>query len=179
MIPLLETKRLRLREWRDSDIEPFAGINRDPAVMRFFPGALDRAQTIDYIEKAKEHFRRHGVGKWAVELRENGTLIGCVGIDTVDFDAPWRNVPEIAWRLSSRHWGQGYAPEAATAVIDFMFEEEDCPEIVAFTAVHNSQSRRVMEKIGMQYEAGADFDHPKLPVEHPLCRHVLYRIRKA
>ena len=179
MIPLLETARLCLREWREADVEPFAEINRDPAVMQFFPGPLDRAQTLDYIAKTKDHFRRLGIGKWAVELKENQTLIGCVGLDTVDFDAPWRDIPEIGWRLSSRHWGKGYAPEAANAVLDFMFGAEDYPEIVAFTAVHNRQSRRVMEKIGMQYEPGGDFDHPKLPAGHPLSRHVLYRIRNA
>jgi RimJ/RimL family protein N-acetyltransferase len=179
MIPLLETPRLALREWRESDTGPFAEINQDPAVMQFFPAPLSRAQTVSYIDDAKAHFRRHGVGKWALELKETKTLIGCIGIDTVDFDAPWRSIPEIGWRLSSRYWGKGYAPEAAACIVSFMFEEEACPEIVAFTAVSNRQSRRVMEKIGMAHDMGADFDHPKLPAGHRLSRHVLYRIRNV
>ena len=179
MIPLLETPRLILREWRASDIEPFAALNRDPIVMLFFPHVLDQDQTLAYVEKTKNHFREHGIGKWAVELKETSEFIGSVGLDTVDFDAPFNKAPEIGWRLASHHWGKGYATEAAAAAVTFMFEAEGCPEIVSFTAVQNKPSRRVMEKIGMTYDAGGDFDHPKLPVGHPLRRHVLYRIRNT
>jgi RimJ/RimL family protein N-acetyltransferase len=84
---------------------------------------------------------------------------------------------EIAWRLASEHWGQGYATEAAGAALAFGWETLHLPEIVSFTAVGNVRSRRVMERLGMTHDRADDFDHPRLPAGHPLRRHVLYRIR--
>ena len=83
---------------------------------------------------------------------------------------------EIGWRIASEYWNRGYASEAARAILTFGFETLQLEEIVSFTVPGNFPSRRVMEKIGMEHNVVDDFDHPLLPVGHPLRRHVLYRI---
>lgn len=87
-------------------------------------------------------------------------------------------IVEIGWRLSSKHWGQGYATEAAKAVLDYAFTELDLNEIISFTVVANAKSRRVMEKIGLHHSEADDFDHPKLSEDSPLKRHVLFRLTR-
>ncbi len=82
---------------------------------------------------------------------------------------------------SSAHggWGHGYATEAARAVMGFGFRERALPEIVSFTAIANVRSQQVMQRLGMIRSVEEDFDHPELPVGHPLRRHVLYRLSIA
>ncbi len=77
------------------------------------------------------------------------------------------------------HWGKGYATKGAKAALKYGFEMIDLPEIVSFTASQNIRSRRVMEKIGMHHDPKEDFKHPKLPEQHPLKMHVLYRLSKT
>jgi len=88
---------------------------------------------------------------------------------------PFSPCVEVGWRLAFEHWGNGYAQEGARAVLAFGFEKLHLKEIVSFTAVSNHRSRHVMERIGMIYDVQGDFDHPKIPENHPLRRHVLYR----
>lgn len=79
------------------------------------------------------------------------------------------------WRLAYRHWGNGFAPEAALANLDYAFNILRLPQVVAFTATQNRRSRRVMEKLGMTHTPEEDFDMPDMAAHHPLRRHVLYR----
>jgi RimJ/RimL family protein N-acetyltransferase len=82
------------------------------------------------------------------------------------------------WRLSSNHWGKGYATEAASAVLRYAFTELNLNEIISFAVVANLKSRRVMEKIGLHHSEKDDFDHPELEEKSPLRRHVLYRLTR-
>ncbi|MEU4512247.1 GNAT family N-acetyltransferase [Nonomuraea wenchangensis] len=92
------------------------------------------------------------------------------------FEAPFLPAVEIAWRLSRRAWGHGYATEAATAALDFAFDRLGLEEVVSFTATVNTRSSAVMERLGMIHDSAGDFDHPVLPPGHRLRRHVLYRL---
>ena len=76
---MIETERLLLRRWRAADREPFARMNRDPAVMEFFPSLLSRAESDALIDRIEAHFVEHGFGLWAAELRGSGEFIGYVG----------------------------------------------------------------------------------------------------
>ena len=77
------------------------------------------------------------------------------------------------------HWGRGLATEGARAILGYGFEVLGLKEVVSFTVPANVRSRRVMEKLGMGHDPGDDFDHPRLPENHPLRPHVLYRLRRS
>jgi len=173
----IETKRLLLREWRDEDIVPFAAMNQDPAVMRFFPHLFTFKESRAAVLAYRECFEKKGYGLFAVELKTTGEFIGFVGLHHPTFEAHFTPCVEISWRLASMHWHQGYATQAARAVLHAAFERYGFKEVVSFTAENNLPSRRVMEKLGMTHDVSDDFDHPRLAKDHPLCRHVLYRMR--
>lgn len=177
MTPItLTTPRLLLRPWRDEDIDPFATMFEDAAVMEFLPPAQDRAAIEGVVGRVRDHFARHGFGWWAAELRATGDFIGFIGLAQVPFEAHFTPAIEIGWRLSSAHWGKGYATEGAKAALEAAFLRLDLAEVVSLTVRANSRSRRVMERIGMSHDPADDFDHPRLAADHPLRRHVLYRI---
>jgi len=174
----LKTERLRLREWRDDDLAPFATLNADPEVMEFLPSPLSRAESDALAARIRAHFDQHGFGLWAVEEIANSGFIGFVGLSVPHFDAPFMPCVEIGWRLARNHWGRGYATEAAMEAIQFGFERADLAEIVSFTVPMNQRSRGVMAKLGLQREAKDDFEHPSLPIGHRLRSHVLYRLAR-
>lgn len=173
---LVETARLRLRNWRDDDLAAFAAINADPRVMEFFPRALDRAESDALAARERARIDGRGYGLYAAEEKESGDFIGFIGLADVPFAAAFAPAVEIGWRLSRRSWGSGFASEGAEAVVDDAFTRLGLDALVSFTAEWNVRSRRVMEKIGMVRDAGGDFLHPSLPPGHKLAPHVLYRI---
>jgi RimJ/RimL family protein N-acetyltransferase len=172
----LQTERLLLRRWRDSDRLPFQQMNADPRVMEFFPAGLSPAESDALVDRAQAHFDRHGFGPFAVELLQNQSFIGFIGLSTPNFDAPFMPAVEIGWRLAFDRWGRGLATEGARAVIRYAFEDFGLDNLVSFTVPENLRSRRVMEKLGMIHDPRDDFDHPRLPEGHSMRRHVLYRL---
>jgi RimJ/RimL family protein N-acetyltransferase len=174
---MISTQRLCLRLWRDEDLPLFAALNASPEVMEFFPKRLDRAESDAVVDRIRRHFARHGFGLWAVEVPGVAEFIGFVGLSVPTFEAHFTPCVEIGWRLAPEHWGQGYATEAARAALDFGYQNLGLPEIVSFTVPANVRSRAVMERIGMTRSPADDFDHPALPEDNPLRRHVLYRVR--
>jgi RimJ/RimL family protein N-acetyltransferase len=174
----VETPRLVLRQWRDADREPYAAMNQDPEVMRYFLGLQDRATSDKAIDVWTREIAGRGWSNWAVALRGTGELIGFTGLTV-----PWRPYAfmpcvEIGWRLARAHWKKGYATEAAQAALGVGFERLGLEEIVSFTALANAPSRAVMERLGMM-DAHEDFDHPAIPEGHALRRHCLYRLKRA
>ena len=170
------TPRLILRAWRDADLEPYAALNADPEVMRHFPETLDRAESEASVRRIRSHFDEHGFGPWAVEIPGVTGFAGFVGLMTPGFEAHFTPCVEVGWRLARPYWGQGYATEAAEASLNYAWKVLALNQIVALTTLGNLRSRAVMERIGMTRSPDDDFDHPKLPTDHPLARHVLYRI---
>jgi len=171
---MIETSRLILRRWRESDLAPFAEQNAEPEVMRFLGGPLNRDESDAYVRRAEAHHAAHGFCKWAVEAPGIAPFIGAVGLSHVAFDASFTPAVEIAWRLHKRYWGQGYATEAARAAIQDGFTRLRLVQIVALTTLGNLPSQHVMQRLGMTRDI--EFDHPRYPPDHPLCRHVLYRL---
>lgn len=175
----LRTERILLRRWREEDRLPFQRMNSDPRVMEFFPGLLTAEESDALVGRIESHFDRHGFGPFAVELLENGTFIGFVGLMVPEFEAAFTPAVEIGWRLAAEHWGKGLVTEAAKAAVRYAFDVVELDGLISFTVPGNVRSRRVMGRIGMTHDAREDFEHPGLPVGHPLRRHVLYRLRRA
>ena len=172
----LTTGRLLLRHWRDDDRVPFAAMNADLRVMEHFPAPLSRLESDALIDEFEARFDPRGFGLWALERRDDGTFIGFTGLAAVPWEAHFTPAIEVGWRLAPEAWGHGYATEAAREAVRFGFEDAELDEIVSFTVPANVRSRAVMERLAMTHDPADDFDHPRLPVGHPLRRHVLYRI---
>ena len=176
---MIRTERLWLRSWRDSDLEPFARLNADAEVMRYFTAPLAREESDEFAREIRAQIEAQGWGRWAVEIVDVIPFAGFIGLSRPRFTAHFTPCTEISWRLAADCWGHGYATEGALAALDFGFHELKVPEIVAFTTPANAPSRRVMDRIGMTHDPADDFDHPGLPADHPLARHVLYRKRSV
>jgi RimJ/RimL family protein N-acetyltransferase len=203
-IERVRTDRLLLRRFTDDDRAPFAALNSDPVVMEHFPSTLDRAQSDAIVDRIDATWDERGWGLWAIEVVEPGDgggatrsadgpagpdhtpggmaptgFIGFAGLAPADHLAP--GAVEVGWRLAHHAWGRGYAPEAATAALRVGFEHLGLDEIVSFTVPQNANSRRVMEKIGLERRPERDFDHPGVdPATSPhLVRHVLYALDRA
>ncbi|HEY0795427.1 MAG TPA: GNAT family N-acetyltransferase [Acidisarcina sp.] len=170
--------RLLLRPWQTSDLAPYAELNRDPQVRKFFPTLLTREESDAEVGRFQERYRREGFCLFAAQLHASQTFIGFIGIQTMHFAVPNLQQPavEIGWRLASAHWNQGLATEGAQAVLDYAFSTLKLSQIVAITSAVNAPSRRVMEKLGMSHVAELNFDHPHIPEGHWLQPHVLYSI---
>lgn len=158
-----------LRRWTPADKDPFAAMNADPEVMRYFPAPLTREESDAFVERIMARFDEHGWGLWALDTQ--GEFAGFVGLSPIRF----RDGVEIGWRLAQRFWGMGLATAAARDVLTYAWDTVGLDEILSFTATLNIPSQRVMQRIGMTL--AEEFDHPSVP-EGPLKRHVLYRISR-
>ncbi|HEV3059405.1 MAG TPA: GNAT family N-acetyltransferase [Vicinamibacterales bacterium] len=118
---MLTTARLRLRLWRDHDLEPFAALNADPRVREFFPSLQTRRESATSMQYVRDHFLGYGFGLWAVEVTGVAPFIGFIGLSVPSFDAPFMPSVELGYRLAFEHWGRGYATEGARAAIAFGF----------------------------------------------------------
>jgi RimJ/RimL family protein N-acetyltransferase len=174
---MLQTQRLILRDWQSSDLEPFARINADSEVMKYFPAALSRKESDELVERIENHHQIHGFGLWAVEERLTGIFIGSIGLNVPSFHSHFTPTVEVGWRLARPFWGKGYATEGAEKAIAYGFSILGLSEIVSFTSKVNSRSIAVMKRLGMRHRAVDDFDHPRLSSGHPLQQHVLYRLK--
>jgi len=176
-VPVLEGDRVRLRAWREDDLEPFAALNADPVVMEHFPATLTRAESDAMVrERVVPHFEEHGFGLWALEIPGSAVFAGFVGLQVPTFESWFTPCVEIGWRLAQPYWGGGYATEAARLALRVGFGRAGLDEIVSFTAPANVRSIAVMERLGMQRDGS--FEHPRLPPGHPLRLHVLYRLSR-
>ena len=175
--PNLQTKRLVLRRWTDEDRDHLARIHADPEVMKYRLTPLTRKASDDLIDQIEACFDENGFGLWAVERKQDRCLLGFTGLEVADIDAPFCPAVQIGWQLATDAWGQGYATEGATAVLDFAFGELRLSEVVAHTTVLNRRSQAVMSRLGMTHDPTDDFEGPWYSVGHPHRPYVLYRIK--
>lgn len=169
--------KVSLRPWRESDLEAFAAMNRDPEVMRYFPALLGREESAALMAKHRALVDERGWGLWAVDV--DGDFAGFTGLAVPAFQSAFTPCVEIAWRLRREYWGRGIASRAALQALAHGFDTLRLDEIVSFTAAANRRSIRLMERLGFDRDHAGDFDHPKVPEGHELRRHVLYRLSAA
>ena len=167
-------KSLLLRQWKDSDLDPYAAMNSDPEVMRHFPALFSRAESEASLARHRRGDER-GWGFWVVEVDE--VFAGFTGLSYPRFTAAFTPCVEIGWRFRREFWGRGVAFRAALQALDYGFSSLGLSEIVSFTAVENDRSRRLMERLGFTRDLNGDFDHPLIPEGSAVRGHVLYRKR--
>jgi len=173
----LQTARLTLRQWKNSDLPIFAALNADPAVMAHYPSTLTREQSDAMANKLIHLINNRGWGLWAIEATDVQQFMGFVGLHIPTYDLPVSPCLEIGWRLAKKYWGYGYATEAAKAAMEFAFTTLQEDTIYSFTSVTNAKSRAVMARLGL-HNTHHNFNHPMLPDNHILSEHVLYKIQK-
>ena len=142
----LETERLVLREMDRDDVEPLLGVFGDERVMASFASApFDHAAMEHWVARNLAHRHDHGYGLFTLVDKADGTVIGDCGLEHIDIGA------ELGYDLRADRWGRGLATEAASAVRDFAFATLRLPRLVSLVRVGNQSSRRVAEKVGMNW----------------------------
>ena len=174
--PSIQTDRLLLRQWKEQDLVPFAKLNSNSLVMKYFPALLSKEESDSFARNIMKELQEQPYGLFAIERLDTGEFIGFVGLHEQTFEAAFTPCIEIGWRIDSPHWRKGLAFEAATAVLDYAFDTLKLKEVVSFTAEANTPSIALMKKLGMSNDPKDNFEHSKLEKGHPLRPHVLYRM---
>jgi RimJ/RimL family protein N-acetyltransferase len=174
---VIETARLRLRDWNEADIEPFIRHTNTPAVMRWLGGVLPPGELRRiFRERILRWQRERGFTFWAVERSADAALLGFCGIKIADSPgSPIEGDYEIGWRLREDAWGQGYAKEAAAASLDFAFDRLGAGRVVAITFAGNIASWGLMERLGMKRRSDLDYDDPRFPELNPTIVYAIAR----
>ncbi|QTD55078.1 GNAT family N-acetyltransferase [Parasphingorhabdus cellanae] len=172
---IIETERLRLRNWRDEDIEPFMTYLNTPKVTRWLGGVQSREKFLEAVERIRGYDRDFGHTFWIVERKSDDALLGFCGLKRVNAPQPkLTGAFEIGWRLREDVWGQGYAREAATAAMSAAFTRHKAPFVVALTVSGNESSLGLMKRLGMIHRPELDFHDPNYGEE--LNPTIVYRI---
>lgn len=174
-MPVLETERLVLRGWCDDDVEPWADMNEDERVMRYFPSTTPRERSYEQAAFMRSELELNGYGWWVLEVKGEPGFSGVMAADDIRYELPFKPLREIGWRLPVHRWNQGYATEAARALEQYAFDILQWPHIIAMTVTPNAPSRNVMQKLGMTYDPADDFVHPRVPEGSWLQPTVVYR----
>ncbi len=149
----LETDRLKLRMWRESDFDEYAAMSADPLVMQYLtPGRVaTRADAWRAMAFFMGHWQMRGYGHWAVEEKASGRMIGRIGFLNPE---GWPGF-EIGWTLARHAWGKGYATEGARSALRYAFDVLDRPHVISLIHPENTPSMRVAERIGEKREGRA------------------------
>ncbi|EHQ41143.1 GNAT family N-acetyltransferase [Myroides odoratus] len=168
----IETERLILRPYKQEDVAAFIRLNSDPEVMRYFLEKKTPEESEVMMQKFNRNIEADGFGAFAVEEKATQQFIGFIGLNTFTFEMDFAPAVEVLWRLLPEFWNKGYATEGAKACLDFAQKQLNLNRVYAFTTVSNKASEQVMIKSGMTYVK--NFNHPLVPVDHPLLEHKLY-----
>src|SRR5947208_5447772 len=155
---MIETERLLLRAWEPSDEAPFAALNADLEVTRYLSGPMRRDESDALLARIRGHWRQHGFGLYAVEVKESGVFVGFAGLAIPSFLPDVLPAVEVGWRLARAHWGNGYATEGARASLRHGFGELRLRQIISIIDPRNAASVRVAERLEMS--RGRDRIHP-------------------
>ncbi|HFQ15904.1 MAG TPA: N-acetyltransferase [Rhodobacteraceae bacterium] len=147
-VPVLETERLRLRQWTAADFEPLADFLGREALNRFRGGALAREQAWEFLSARAGEWQIRGYGSFVIEEKKSGRPAGYAGL-WHPFDLA---EPELMWSLYPEYHGKGYATEAARAVIDWADRTLHLGPLMSFIHPDNTPSIAVAERLGASIE---------------------------
>lgn len=147
---VLETDRLILRHLAPDDLDAIHAVLGDPVALELWPRTFTRDESAAWIQRWLKSYEKHGHGLWAVVLKDTSVCIGDCGITLQEVDG--RTELEIGYHLQFKHWGHGYATEAAAACRDYGFDVLRKPKLISLIMPQNLRSRRVAERIGMRVE---------------------------
>jgi RimJ/RimL family protein N-acetyltransferase len=146
----LMTDRLRLREFRDDDLDVLAAMVGDDEQAAFYPRPKTRAEAAVWIRRNLELYATHGFGTWLIEALPGSRFAGYCGIRPLQLEQVCEI--EIGWHVHKHFWNQGVATEAATLVCDAAATRFGFSRLIALVHPDHIASRRVAEKVGMRPE---------------------------
>lgn len=150
--PTLETERLRMRTWREEDLDDYCEITSDPETVKFLSGTpMTRGETWRHMAMFLGHFQLRGFSHWAVEEKASGKMIGRIGFLQ---PAEWPDF-EIGWTINRSCWGKGYASEGARAALVHAVEVLGRTHVISLIHPDNAASIRVAERLGETLETRA------------------------
>ena len=153
---LLQTNRLIIELFKDSDIPDWAKIESDADVRRFVDGkVLSLKEAGEYVEMNIRQYQRIGYGRYAVRLKKTGNLIGMCGFLKENYGI------DFGYRYSKISWGKGFGFEAAKVVLNYGFSELGLEKVVGLTAEENLGSIRILEKLGFKLQEKFLFNNTK------------------
>jgi len=160
----IHSDHLTLTTWTENDIEAAQRLWGDPKVMEFIDirSALNREHVEEQLRREIDRQNKYGVQYWKVLLKANAEPIGCCGLRPYDLE---NRVYEIGFHIMSAHWGQGYATEAAKAVINHAFKKMQVPKLFAGHNPKNATSKALLLKLGFSF-IGTQFYEPT-GLQHP------------
>lgn len=160
---LFETERLKLRQFDASDAQWFFQLNNDPEVIKYTGDPpFESIHAAEAFLRKYDQYEKHGYGRWAVVEKGSGEVLGWCGLRYVAS----MGETDLGFRFFRKHWGRGFATEAALACLKHGFEQLNLQKIIGRSMVFNSASIRVLEKIGMRKVGEVEFDeHPGLLFE--------------
>ena len=157
----IETERLILREFLLSDVDGMFEMDSNPNVHRFLGKKpvkhIDESRA--YIETIQGQYKKYGIGRWAVVLKETNEFIGWSGIKLITNEInKHQNFYEIGYRFIEKHWGKGYATEAGKAFVAYAFNEMKVEALYAYADEGNENSRKILEKLGLRYVNSFEYE---------------------
>jgi RimJ/RimL family protein N-acetyltransferase len=177
---IIETPRLLLGTWLPADRDLFREINADPKVMEFFPFRRSYEEADAVLGRLNGMLTEDGLGFYSIVLKQSAEPMGFCGLSHPNLPGifPDQTV-EVGWRLATRFWGNGYATEAAKALLDHAFAAKGLDAVVSFAVEANRRSTGVMQRLGLHRIKELDFNHPRVPETHPhLRRHIVYAVTR-
>jgi RimJ/RimL family protein N-acetyltransferase len=160
---ILETPRLALHTWEDTDIDALCALHARPEIARYLSSSglpWTRAKTIENLEIWRGWRASHGVGKLKVVRREDGAFLGRSGFGFME-DMGDRGEYELGFTIAPEYQGNGYATEIADAQARWLIGSGKADHFIAFAHSGNRRSLMVMERIGMRYDR--DFVRNDMP----------------
>ncbi|MEV0283133.1 MULTISPECIES: GNAT family N-acetyltransferase [unclassified Kribbella] len=158
MKPSIETERLVIRPWRDTDASDALGIYGDEHVTRWLTPAMTWVPSVLAMRDVLHRWMAEDVPPvrhWAIELRDTGRVVGGAAVLRL---APWEDL-EIGWQLARTAWGNGYAAEAGAAVADWTMHHTDVDELFALVGPTNARAAGTAKRIGMELIGETDQYH--------------------
>jgi RimJ/RimL family protein N-acetyltransferase len=154
VIPILETPRLLMRGFRQSDIDEYAAICADVEVTKYLSSPpMSREEAWRHMAMILGHWELRGYGMWAVEEKATGHLLGRIGLLNPE---DWPGL-ELGWILGRQHWHRGFATEGARAALEYAFSTLGAERIISLIRKENLPSTRVAEHIGERFEREVPF----------------------
>jgi RimJ/RimL family protein N-acetyltransferase len=171
--PTIDTDRLRLRPFREDDLDAYAAVLQTPEVRAslHLPDDISRYDAWLSIAQWLGQWELRGTGQWALEEKASGAFVGRAGTHFPAHD-DWPGI-EVGWTLHPDHWGKGYATEAGAAAIDYAFAHHDVDALYSVILPENTASQAVAKRLGFTLFETRALSH------FPSIKHGIWRRQRA